>query len=288
MSSESNAPIKKLPMTEPVIEMLSIDITNQCHKECPFCYNSSRADRDGHWSGEEVVSFAADCIKNGIKAVSLGGGEPLEHPEIFAIIRALFPLSYLTVTTNGQPLDDEAIRSQLAVCHPDKIHISIHNPGNPNEVEETISRLGWLESIGVKPGVNLLVSDKNVDMAQKTYRRLLEHLSPSQIIILSMRFGHTPSPADLLKVAYGRPFQSASCLTGCRRPANFASVSWDKKAGWCSFSPSKKPLPELTYQGLLDALDSVEFTSCQQPITASSCNAQKPTEYAVHQQGSNS
>jgi hypothetical protein len=30
------------------------------------------------WQPQEVISFALDCIAHGIKAVSLGGGEPFE------------------------------------------------------------------------------------------------------------------------------------------------------------------------------------------------------------------
>lgn len=245
-----------------ILEILSIDITNQCHKECPFCYNSSASAKTGRWSGDEVVEFAADCIGHGVKAVSLGGGEPFEHPEIFSIISSLYPLAYLTVTTNGLPLLNEGVQSRLKEVHPDKIHISIHNPDNQNEVQRVISQLRWLASIGVTPGVNLLVSDRTVVMAHDVYRQLSEVLSPRQIIILPMRYGNTPAPQDLYKVAGSQPFQSSSCLTGCRRPANFASVTWDKKASPCSFTPAKAKLAELTYRSLVDALDSVEFIDC--------------------------
>lgn len=244
------------------IEILSIDITNQCHKECPFCYNSSASAKTGRWSGEEVVRFAVDCIAHGVKAVSLGGGEPFEHPEIFSIIKSLYPLAYLTVTTNGLPLLKKEVQELLKEVHPDKIHISIHNPESQKEVNRVISQIRWLSSIGVTSGVNLLVSDRTVVMAQDVYRQLSEVLSPRQIIILPMRYGNTPAPKDLFKVAGNQPFQSSSCLTGCRRPANFASVSWDKQVSSCSFTPVKGKLAELTYQSLVDALDSVGFLCC--------------------------
>ena len=151
------------------IEIISIDIINRCHKECPFCYNSSKKDNDGQWSGRDVISFATDCINSGVKCVSLGGGEPFEHPEIFEIIKAIYPLSYLTITSNGLQLTDEGIKDRLKNDHPDKIHLSIHQPGNPDEVNRVIAQLNWLSEIGIATGVNLLVSTKNLLQAKITY-----------------------------------------------------------------------------------------------------------------------
>jgi MoaA/NifB/PqqE/SkfB family radical SAM enzyme len=56
-----------------------------------------------------VINFASDCIKNGVKAVSLGGGEPFEYDGVFEVIEALYPLCYLSVTSNGLPLEDEGV-----------------------------------------------------------------------------------------------------------------------------------------------------------------------------------
>lgn len=245
------------------IEILSIDITNQCHKECACCYNSSSRYKKGKWKGSEVIELATDCIKSGVKAISLGGGEPFEHPEIFPIIKAIYPLAYLSVTTNGIPLEDKGLRVKLKDNHPDKIHISIHNPEDSDEVARVFERLLWLDAIGIKSGVNLLVSKKCINQAKSVYEKLREIIAPSQIILLPMRFRDTPSPTDLLRVAGDQPFQSSSCLTGCNKSDNFASVTWDKKVGWCSFSSAKAPLEKLTYNGIIKALNSVSMMSCQ-------------------------
>lgn len=254
-------------MNEFKIEILSVDITYQCHKGCPFCYNQSTADEKGRWEGSEVISFAKDCISHGVKAISLGGGEPFEHPEIFHIISELYPLAYLTITTNGLLLENEIIKEKLKVVHPDKIHISIHAPGNTTEVNRVIRQVRWLEEIGIKPGINLLVTDTTVQEAKNVFSQLRKFLNANQIILLPMRYGHTPSAADLALVADHKPFQSASCLLSCQKPTNFASVTWDKKAGWCSFTPSKTKLKQLTYKGLSEALHSHIFQSCQSPVT---------------------
>ena len=55
------------------------------------------------WMPEEVIDFASDCIAHGIKAVSLGGGEPFEYEGIFYIIYALYDKFYLYIKTNWLP-----------------------------------------------------------------------------------------------------------------------------------------------------------------------------------------
>lgn len=244
------------------IEQLSIDITNRCSKQCPFCYNASSINGAEEWTAEEVISFANDCIAHGVKAISLGGGEPFEHPGIFEIIKALAPAAYLSVTSNGLPILQEKIRYTLQNNKPDKIHLSLHNPRCTTELQRITEQVQWLASVGIKPGVNLLVSAENVDAATNAYARLRRHLDSAQIIILPMRYYHTPTPQQVAAVAGGEKFQSAGCLLRCSRPRTFASVSWDKKANSCSFAAGKAHLEQLNYHGLISALQQVRFTPC--------------------------
>ena len=58
------------------------------------------------WKPEEVIGVASDCVAHGIRAVSLGGGEPFEYDGIFDVIDALYPKCYLSVTSNGLPLEE--------------------------------------------------------------------------------------------------------------------------------------------------------------------------------------
>ena len=87
-----------------MIELLSIDLSNFCSKQCSFCYNHSTREGNTVWLPDEVIRFASDCVSHGIKAVSLGGGEPFEYEGVFEVIDALFTRCYLSVTSNGLPL----------------------------------------------------------------------------------------------------------------------------------------------------------------------------------------
>lgn len=245
-------------------EILSIDLSNYCSKECPFCYNHSRHDGTVMWTPKEVVEFAKDCISNGVEAISLGGGEPFEYERVFDIIDQLQPLAYISVTSNGLLLEEERLWSNVVKHSPDKIHITIHNPDDVHEVERVISLIRRLSASQIKPGVNLLVPDNKIEECREVYQRLRADLNPSQIILVPRRFSHTPTPKLLAYITGGKPFQSASCLLGCNPPTNFASVSWDKKVNRCSYAVGKQPLKSLSFSGLMNALKLVDFKSCEQ------------------------
>lgn len=245
-----------------MIEILAIDLSRRCSKQCHFCYNGSDSTGDTLWTPQEVIAFARDCIAHGTRAVSLGGGEPLEYPGIYDVIEALRPHCYLTMTTNGLLLDRPETMTRLASSAPDKVHISIHYPERASEVERVVRQIRMLQTTSIKPGVNLLVTTETLEPARTAYSTLREILAPDQIILIPLRYGRTPSPRALSFVAGGKPFQSPSCILGCRAPEGFCSVSWDKRVARCSYSPAKTPLPSLDYAGVCAALDATRFASC--------------------------
>ena len=242
-----------------MIELLSIDLSNCCSKQCPFCYNHSTKVGNTMWQPSEVIAFASDCVSHGVKAVSLGGGEPFEYDGVFDVVDALYPQCYLSVTSNGLPLENDEVWERLVNHKPDKIHITIHHPDEAEEVDRVERLVKRIGSIGIKPGVNLLVGADKVNEASTVYQRLGKMLSDEQIILVPQRFSNTPSPKQLSQVAGGKPFQSPSCLLGCKRPENFCSVSGDKKVNSCSFAQGKVVLGTLDYKGVMEALGKVEW-----------------------------
>jgi MoaA/NifB/PqqE/SkfB family radical SAM enzyme len=246
-------------MKNPRIEQLSIDLSNYCSKGCPFCYNRSNAKGHTAWQPEEVIRFADDCIAHEVKAVSLGGGEPFEYDGVFRVIKALYPKCYLTVTTNGLPLEDDNIWRQLIDTHPDKIHITIHQPNDSKEVKRVMHLIERLRETDIKPGLNLLVRASMIREAKAVFTEALSLLNLDQIILVPQRYSDTPKPKDLSEVAGQRPFQSPSCILRCQRPDGFCSVSWDKHVNFCSYSDGKMPLESLDYDGLINALSKIEW-----------------------------
>ena len=246
-----------------MLDRISIDLSNYCTKQCDFCYNHSTKKGNVLWTAEELIPFILDLHEHGIEAVSFGGGEPFEFDGIFKLISGLMSEMYVSVTSNGLPLEKESVFAELLENKPDKIHITIHHPENKEEVDRVIRLVKKISEVGIKSGVNLLVSDFNAVEAKSVYDELLSNgITSDRIILIPRRFTCMPSPKQLSEVAGGKPFQSPSCLTGCKKPTEFCSVSWDKKVNWCSYAVGKQPINELSYKGLMDALNQVKFGCC--------------------------
>jgi MoaA/NifB/PqqE/SkfB family radical SAM enzyme len=71
------------------LERVSVEVTNRCAKACDFCYNHSLPGGGTRWTPDELVAFASDCAANGVKAVSFGGGEPLQYDGLFEVFERL-------------------------------------------------------------------------------------------------------------------------------------------------------------------------------------------------------
>lgn len=246
-----------------MIKMVSLELTNKCSKGCSFCYNTSHSDGVAEWEVEEVVNFAIDCFYHGVEAFSLGGGEPLEYNGLFEIIDQIKDKLYVTITTNGLMLKDSSFLCSFSQHLPDKIHLSLHNPQDKNELERIIKTVHKLEKLPVKSGVNLLFSSQNIEEATYAYKILkYEGLSPDRIILLPMKFSNQPKIDDIKRIISLGKFQAPSCLLGCNKPKEFCSVTWDKKVHPCSYSIDKAKLKSLDYKGLMDGLLEVNFRPC--------------------------
>jgi MoaA/NifB/PqqE/SkfB family radical SAM enzyme len=182
------------------IDRVSLELTNRCGKGCAFCYNGSKPGGATHWTGAEVIAFATDCAAHGVAALSLGGGEPLDHPDVFDVLTALDGVMFRSLTTHGLHLD--AHLSRLLASRPDKVHLSIHQPGHPPEVDRVIEQVATLADHGVKSGVNLLVARSALASAAAAARRLAgAGIGPDRIVYLPMRGRDTPSADELAAVA---------------------------------------------------------------------------------------
>ena len=215
------------------------------------------------WQPQEVVDLVKDCAKNGLQAVSLGGGEPFEYEGVFEIISALTPILFVSVTSNALPLKNREVWSNLLINKPDKIHFTIHSSDDEEEVDNVLYFIELLKQETIKTGINLLVSSDRIEKTKQLTQRLVRlGISRKEIIFVPRRFSLQPTPQQVLEAAGHEPFQSPSCLVDCRPSERFCSLSWDKQVNFCSYSPSKATLQEISYNGIINVLDSINFKSC--------------------------
>ena len=246
------------------LELVSIDLSNHCSKACEFCYNKSNPNGIVEWQPSEVISFALDCAGNNVKAISLGGGEPFEYEGIFQVISALTPKLFVSVTTNGLPLLNKDIFDKLTNNKPDKIHISIHQPENHEELKRALYLVRKIAKLDIKVGINFLVSGHQTESAKVASQWLYKNgITSKQIIFIPMKGEFAPTAKQLADVAGTNCFQSTFCLTECKPSKRFCSVSFDKKVNYCSYSQSKELIKELNYVGLISALQNIKtFKTC--------------------------
>lgn len=83
---------------------LSIVVTNNCQRACPYCINSE-TDHSLNLPIEKSIANIKKLVnKYNIKEAILLGGEPLLHPELFELIKRLrveSGLQMIRLTTNG-------------------------------------------------------------------------------------------------------------------------------------------------------------------------------------------
>jgi hypothetical protein len=253
------------------IDRISVEPSRRCSKGCSFCYNGSDAAGSGSWSPDDLIAFVRDCAASSVRAVSFGGGEPLEWDGIFDVLRALRGDLFRSLTTNGLPLERPGVVEALLDAHPDKVHLSIHAPENGAEVRRVIAWTVRLAAFGLRTGVNLLVRRSRLAEATAAHAALRgARIEPERIVLLPMRGegGHdTPSPNDVAAVADG-PFQSMSCLRGCAKSRRFASIDADRKVAWCSYTVSRAALDEPTYTAMRRGLDGLELIPCSEQLVA--------------------
>ena len=244
------------------LELVSVEVTNRCAKACDFCYNDSRPGGATRWTPDELVGFATDCAANGVKAMSFGGGEPLQYDGLFEVLERLRGVLFRSMTTNGLLLSNGTL-DRLVAAAPDKVHVSIHYPDRDAEVSRVIAQVRELADRGVRSGVNFLVRRSGLDAARRAAEQVRDAgIGNDRIVYLPMRSKDTPTPDEMGSVAGGPRFQSMSCLMACAKSARFCSVGWDKTVAWCSYTETRRPLGELTYRALDAALDGLGLAFC--------------------------
>jgi molybdenum cofactor biosynthesis enzyme MoaA len=244
------------------LDRISIELTNRCGKGCWFCYNTSGPGGDTLWTDDEIVSFVSDCAVHGIKAVSFGGGEPLQYDGLFRVLARLEGVLFRSLTSNGLLLNG-ALLDRLVAAAPNKVHLSIHFPEREAEVNRVIGQVQGLAECGIKSGINLLVARSNLEAAARAGEAIrAAGIDNQRIVYLPMRGQDTPTPEEVGRVAGGQPFQSMSCLMKCAASPRFCSIGWDRTVAWCSYTRTRASLTELTHAGLLAALHGLGLEFC--------------------------
>ena len=84
--------------------IIDFQITERCSQNCPHCYAASSPDAS-HLPMKDIIMVLDQIRDLGVFQLALGGGEPLEHPDIRNILRACHERGILcNLTTSGHRL----------------------------------------------------------------------------------------------------------------------------------------------------------------------------------------
>ena len=90
------------------IKSLRISVTRKCNLKCLYCHEEGelRSAQPYEISVAEIAKIAHICYEEGVTKVKFSGGEPLLRKDIGQIIKALPPFKDISMTTNGQLLEE--------------------------------------------------------------------------------------------------------------------------------------------------------------------------------------
>lgn len=153
--------LEENPSFAPVPELVDISISNHCSKGCDYCYRDSKANNSFMSVDDyEFILSSLNHPKYGnVFQIALGGGEPLEHPEILKILDSTHKFNIVpNFTTNGQHLTKnivESIKGKIGA-----IAVSVNNI---NDIDNTNTDL--VLNNRIRTNIHYLVDGSNIEQA---------------------------------------------------------------------------------------------------------------------------
>jgi radical SAM protein with 4Fe4S-binding SPASM domain len=155
----------------PVLKMVYYAITEGCNLRCPYCYASSEKCLPGELTTAEACGVMDQAAEMGADLVVLTGGEPMLRKDLFTVADHVRELGMrVNIITNGTLIRKPAVAQRVADTF-DTVTVSMD--GGTAELHEatrgkgtfarTVAALRMLNECGVRPMINHVVTERNVD-----------------------------------------------------------------------------------------------------------------------------
>ncbi len=161
---------------EEKLESMSIEITKRCNFRCNFCYaNSNKTpENEDYISDEKIDRLISEIRENGLKKVTITGGEPLFEHELFLRMLKRMKENNITINlnTNISLMTDQIAREikeyigtefyvfTSLLSADEKTCDSI--TGIPGSYKRVIEGIRCCKRNGLKVSVNFTISRDNV------------------------------------------------------------------------------------------------------------------------------
>jgi len=167
---------------------LRIAVTDYCNLKCFFCSNEgmklTQKNRQ-HIDIDKLKYLIAVLTKNGLKNISITGGDPTIYPKIIELLSFLKQFKFKDVFfhTNGINLNKNLLETLSGVCN--KIAVSIHTAnfetwkkitnGNQGQFKNLMKNLELLSKLNDKFLIELkFVSIKGYNDSEKEFKDFVE------------------------------------------------------------------------------------------------------------------
>lgn len=190
--------LKEDPPFAPWPELADISISNHCTKGCDYCYrdsknNSSFMSLDNY---EYLLNELQHSKWGNIFQIAIGGGEPLEHPQLKQIIEATISRNIVpNLTTNGFHLDGE-----YASYFKGRIGAVALSVTDIKALD--LDKIKILLKESVRINIHYVLSNRNisqaVDILKGKYNKILHGLN--SVIFLTHKPHGRGSMTDILKI----------------------------------------------------------------------------------------
>lgn len=151
---------------------ISLELTRRCNLRCSYCYCFANPwEPQAELPGSLIIKILSSWVQCGLRAIELTGGEPLLHPDFWAVLEfCLDNLTMVGILSNGVAFDAEIIE-KLAE-HRQKISLSIsldgccpetHDKirGKEGAFESTVKSIRQMARKGLRVRVAMTVTPEN-------------------------------------------------------------------------------------------------------------------------------
>ena len=170
MSSTSFSDILAKTWSSNVLFSVLLELTYRCNLGCVYCYNDLKL-RGQRLSLDEYRRLLEDLADLQVLNLTLSGGEPLMHPEFFAIGAMARELGFLTrIKSNGHLLDRPLATRVRDEVDPFMIDLSLHGASSlthdrmtriPGSFERLIQNIREMKELGLRLKLNCTLTAWN-------------------------------------------------------------------------------------------------------------------------------
>jgi Fe-coproporphyrin III synthase len=167
---EVRTPTAVGPRKNPPGPVVIWNLIRRCNLACQHCYSiSADIDFPGELTTPQIYATMDDLKSFGVPVLILSGGEPLLHPDIFAISRRAKALGfYVGLSTNGTLIDATRL-PEIGVIGYDYVGISLDGMKpthdrfrrKPGAFDASLAAVRMLRDSGIKVGVRFTLTQDN-------------------------------------------------------------------------------------------------------------------------------